>query len=118
MRWLVYLRYSTDLVLQHDVDIRPLSSSIASVDIIAGSAPALYTEVLSPVFSSANNTFTVGDLGAFSLTGTEGDAIQLWIYGFLLQVDPRTGPAVAAGLQKSSRRLMYISDVSWKTYNQ
>ena len=64
---------------------------------IEGSAPALYTEVLSPVFDSANNTFTIGDLGAISPTGTEGDAIQLWSYGFLAEVDPRSGQAVAAG---------------------
>jgi len=66
-------------------------------DSIVGSAPALYTEVLSPVFSTANNTFTIGDLGAISPSGTEGDAFQLWSYGFLAQVDPRTGKAVAAG---------------------
>ena len=66
-------------------------------DSIVGSAPDLYTEVLSPVFSESNNTFTIGDLGAISPSGTEGDAIQLWSYGFLAQVDPRTGRAVAAG---------------------
>ncbi|ORY33496.1 hypothetical protein BCR39DRAFT_520445 [Naematelia encephala] len=66
-------------------------------DSIAGSAPALYTEVLSPVFSTANGTFSIGDLGAISPTGTEGDAIQLWSYGFLAQVDPRTGKPVAQG---------------------
>ncbi|WWD19585.1 hypothetical protein CI109_104046 [Kwoniella shandongensis] len=68
---------------------------------IAGSAPALYTEVLSPIWSiginGGNGTFTIGDLGAISPTGTEGDAIQLWSYGFLAQVDPRTGRPVAAG---------------------
>ncbi|KAK8853168.1 hypothetical protein IAR55_003869 [Kwoniella newhampshirensis] len=67
---------------------------------IAGSAPALYTEVLSPLWSanSTNTTeFTIGDLGAISPTGTEGDAIQLWSYGFLAQVDPRTGRPVAGG---------------------
>jgi hypothetical protein len=58
---------------------------------------ALYTEVLSPVWSSSNNTFLLGDLGAISPEGTEGDAIQLWSYGFLAQVDPRTGRPVAAG---------------------
>ncbi len=66
-------------------------------DSITGSAPDLYTEVLSPVFSTANNNFTIGDLGAISPSGTEGDAIQLWSYGFLAQVDPRTGRPVAAG---------------------
>ena len=68
-------------------------------DSIEGSAPALYTEVLSPVFDGNNNTFTIGDLGAISPTGTEGDAIQLWSYGFLAQVDPRSGRAVPAGFQ-------------------
>lgn len=66
-------------------------------DSIQGSAPALYTEVLSPIWSSTNNTFSIGDLGAISPEGTEGDAIQLWSYGFLAQVDPRTGVPVAAG---------------------
>lgn len=68
-------------------------------DSIQGSAPALYTEVLSPIFQGDNNTFTIGDLGAISPTGTEGDAIQLWSYGFLAQVDPRSGRAVAAGFE-------------------
>jgi hypothetical protein len=66
---------------------------------IQGSAPALYTEVLSPIFDSTNGTFSIGDLGAISPTGTEGDAIQLWSYGFLAQVDPRSGRAVAAGFE-------------------
>lgn len=66
-------------------------------DSIQGSAPALYTEVLSPIFDLSNGTFSIGDLGAISPTGTEGDAIQLWSYGFLAQVDPRSGRAVAAG---------------------
>ncbi|KAK4689008.1 hypothetical protein P7C73_g1082, partial [Tremellales sp. Uapishka_1] len=79
-----------------------LTSSLLSAqtrlwDSIVGSAPDLYTEVLSPVFNSANNTFTIGDLGAISPEGTEGDAIQLWSYGFLAQVDPRSGRAVAGG---------------------
>lgn len=64
---------------------------------IEGSASALYTEVLSPIFDTANNTFAIGDLGAISPTGTEGDAIQLWSYGFLAEVDPRSGQPVAAG---------------------
>lgn len=64
---------------------------------IEGSAPALYTEVLSPLFAAENGNFTIGDLGAISPTGTEGDAIQLWSYGFLAQVDPRSGRPVAAG---------------------
>ena len=68
-------------------------------DSIEGSAPALYTEVLSPIFDSTNGTFSIGDLGAISPTGTEGDAIQLWSYGFLAQVDPRSGKAVAAGFE-------------------
>ena len=66
-------------------------------DSIPGSASALYTEVLSPVFSPANGTFTIGDLGALSPEGTAGDAIQLWSYGFLGQVDPRNGKPVASG---------------------
>ena len=64
---------------------------------IEGSAPALYTEVLSPVFDGSNGTFTIGDLGAISPEGTEGDAVQLWSYGFLAEVDPRSGKPVAAG---------------------
>ena len=40
-------------------------------DSIAGSASVLYTEVWTPVFS--NGTFTIGDLGAISPTGTEGE---------------------------------------------
>ena len=75
------------------------SAQIRLWDSIQGSAPALYTEVLSPVFDSTNGTFSIGDLGAISPTGTEGDAIQLWSYGFLAQVDPRSGRAVAAGFQ-------------------
>lgn len=66
---------------------------------IEGSAPALYTEVLSPIFESQNNTFTIGDLGAISPTGTEGDAVQLWSYGFLGLVDSRSGLPVADGFQ-------------------
>lgn len=69
-------------------------------DAIEGSAPALYTEVLSPIFDPNNNTFTIGDLGAISPTGTEGDAIHLWSYEFLAQVDPRSGSAVAAGFAR------------------
>ena len=49
------------------------------------------------MWSNSSNNFTIGDLGAISPSGTEGDAIQLWSYGFLAQVDPRTGKAVAAG---------------------
>jgi len=75
------------------------SAQIRLWDSIQGSAPALYTEVLSPVFDSTNGTFSIGDLGAISPTGTEGDAIQLWSYGFLAQVDPRSGRAVAAGFE-------------------
>lgn len=66
-------------------------------DSIAGSASALYTEVLSPVWNNSSNRFSIGNLGEISPEGTEGDAIQLWSYGFLAQVDPRTGRAVAAG---------------------
>ena len=75
------------------------SAQIRLWDSIQGSAPALYTEVLSPIFDSTNGTFSIGDLGAISPTGTEGDAIQLWSYGFLAQVDPRSGRAVAAGFE-------------------
>lgn len=39
-------------------------------DSIAGSASVLYTEVWTPVFN--NGSFTIGDLGAISPTGTEG----------------------------------------------
>ena len=74
-----------------------LSAQTRLWDSIEGSAPALYTEVLSPIFYPNNTTATIGDLGAISPTGTEGDAIQLWSYGFLAQVDPRSGRAVAAG---------------------
>lgn len=66
-------------------------------DSIAGSAPALYTEVLSPVFDAGTGKFSIGDLGALSPEGTEGDAIQLWSYGFLGLIDPRSERAVAAG---------------------
>lgn len=76
-----------------------IAAQIRLWDSIQGSAPALYTEVLSPIFDLTNGTFTIGDLGAISPTGTEGDAIQLWSYGFLAQVDPRSGRAVAAGFQ-------------------
>lgn len=77
-----------------------LSAQARLWDSIAGSASALYTEVLSPVFSNSTGTgrFTIGNLGELAPEGTEGDAIQLWSYGFLAQVDPRTGRAVAAGL--------------------
>lgn len=94
-------------------------------DSIAGSADVLYTEVWTPIFDNSTNTFSIGDLGAISPTGTEGelrceasvgtdfkertspidgmwnvlpgDAIQLWSYGFLGLIDPRTGRPVAAG---------------------
>jgi hypothetical protein len=66
-------------------------------DSIEGSSSVLYTEVWSPIYSKTNNTFSIGDLGAISEEGTEGDAIQLWSYGFLAQVDPRTGRPVANG---------------------
>lgn len=68
-------------------------------DSIAGSASVLYTEVWSPIYSKENSTFSIGDLGAISEEGTEGDAIQLWSYGFLAQVDPRTGRPVANGFE-------------------
>jgi hypothetical protein len=80
---------------------RLISTQTRLWDSIEGSAPALYTEVLSPIFDPNNNTFTIGDLGAISPTGTEGDAIQLWSYGFLAQVDPRSGRTVAAGFARS-----------------
>jgi hypothetical protein len=63
---------------------------------IAGSSSALYTEVWSPLFSNSTNTFSIGDLGAISPSGTEGDAVQLWSYGFLSAVTP-SGKAVAGG---------------------
>ena len=44
---------------------------------------------------SSNNTFTIGYLGAISLQGTEGYAIQLWTYGFLAHLHPRTCRPVA-----------------------
>jgi hypothetical protein len=59
---------------------------------------ALFSEVYSPLYDNSTNTFTIGDLGAISPTGTEGDAIQLWSYGFLAAIDPRTGRPVAADL--------------------
>ncbi len=43
--------------------------------------------------------FETGDLGRLSADGTEGDAFQLWSYGFLALVDPRNGRPVAAGLE-------------------
>jgi hypothetical protein len=49
------------------------------------------------VYNQTANTFSIGDLAAISPTGTEGDAIQLWSYGFLALVDPRTGKPVAVG---------------------
>ena len=89
-------------------------------DAIAGSKDVLYTEVWSPVFqppkqprgnstspltgngtapaagdSADGGSFAIGDLGKLSPEGTEGDAIQLWSYGFLAQIDPRTGTPVA-----------------------
>lgn len=69
---------------------------------IEGSASELYTEVWSPVFANATGTFTVGDLGALSPEGTEGDAVQLWSYGFLAMIDPRTGKPVAEGFGTSA----------------
>lgn len=67
-------------------------------DSISGSSSVLYTEVWSPLFDNQTNKFTIGDLGAISPTGTEGDAVQLWSYGFLATVDPRNGQAVAGGI--------------------
>ncbi|KAJ9096780.1 hypothetical protein QFC21_005050 [Naganishia friedmannii] len=58
----------------------------------------LFSEVYTPLFSNTTNSFTIGDLGAISPTGTEGDAIQLWAYAFLAAVDPRSGRPVASGL--------------------
>ncbi|KAL1410563.1 hypothetical protein Q8F55_004576 [Vanrija albida] len=66
-------------------------------DSIAGSESVLYTEVWSPVFNATTNKFDIGDLGAISPEGTEGNAFQLWSYAFLGLVDPRTGRPVAAG---------------------
>lgn len=83
-------------------------------DAIAGSKDVLYTEVWSPVFvprqprqgadatepaagdAAPGGSFAIGDLGKLSPEGTEGDAIQLWSYGFLAQIDPRTGTPVAS----------------------
>lgn len=42
-------------------------------DSIQGAASVLYTEVWSPLYDAASNTFTIGDLGAISPTGTEGE---------------------------------------------
>lgn len=67
-------------------------------DSIAGSKDVLWTEVWSPVFNKATGTFDIGDLGTKG-DGTEGDAVQLWSYGFLGLVDPRTGKPVAAGIE-------------------
>lgn len=66
-------------------------------DSISGSASVLWTEVWTPVFDTTNGTFSIGDLGALSSDGSEGDAIQLWSYGFLALRDPRSGRPVAAG---------------------
>lgn len=65
-------------------------------DSISGAPSVLYTEVWSPLWS--NSTFSIGDLGAISPSGTEGDAVQLWSYAFLAQLDPRNGAAVASGM--------------------
>ena len=59
--------------------------------------PAIFTEVYSPLWNNATERFDIGDLGAISPTGTEGDAVQLWSYGFLAALDARTGQAVAGG---------------------
>jgi len=45
-------------------------------DSIQGAASVLYTEVWSPLYDSASNTFTIGDLGAISPSGTEGEYIK------------------------------------------
>jgi hypothetical protein len=53
-------------------------------DSIAGSAPALYTEVLSPVWSNSTGNFSIGDLGALSPRGHGGgrdSAVELWVLG-------------------------------------
>ena len=65
---------------------------------IQGSSSALYAEVYSPLGNNSTQRFDIGDLGAISPSGTEGDAIQLWSYGALGLVNPLTGKAVAAGL--------------------
>jgi hypothetical protein len=64
-------------------------------DAIEGSAPVLWTEVWSPLLKGGR--FEIGDLGAISADGSEGDAVQLWSYGFLALRDARTGRPVAAG---------------------
>lgn len=103
-------------------------------DSIAGSKDVLYTEVWSPVFVppkqprgnstdiAANATapaagdradggsFAIGDLGKLSPEGTEGDAIQLWSYGFLAQIDPRTGTPVASWKPSGNGTAMVSED--------
>ncbi|BEJ02476.1 hypothetical protein CcaverHIS631_0702710 [Cutaneotrichosporon cavernicola] len=66
-------------------------------DAIQGSAPVLWTEVWSPIFHEGK--FAIGDLGAISADGSEGDAVQLWSYAFLALRDARTGRPVAAGFE-------------------
>ncbi|GMK59993.1 hypothetical protein CspeluHIS016_0902100 [Cutaneotrichosporon spelunceum] len=64
-------------------------------DAIQGSASVLWTEVWSPVLR--HDKFSVGDLGAISADGSEGNAVQLWSYAFLALRDARTGRPVVAG---------------------
>lgn len=68
---------------------------------IHGTQDAIWTEVWSPVYDNSTNSFIIGDLGALS-QGTEGDAIQLWSYGFLAAVDPTTSKPVAAGFDQQT----------------
>ncbi|CAK9782375.1 hypothetical protein CC85DRAFT_310507 [Cutaneotrichosporon oleaginosum] len=66
-------------------------------DAIAGAESVLWTEVWSPVLQG--DRFAIGDLGAISTDGSEGDAVQLWSYTFLALRDARTGRPVAAGFE-------------------
>lgn len=52
------------------------------------------TEVWSYSFDNTTSTFKVADLASLSPQGTESDAIQLWSYGFLGLIDPRTNRTI------------------------
>ena len=54
----------------------------------------LNTEVWSYAFDNATGAFAVADLASLSPDGTESDAIQLWSYGFLGLVDPRSNRTI------------------------
>lgn len=66
-------------------------------DSIAGSESVLWTEVWSPILHDGK--FSIGDLGAISADGSEGDAVQLWSYAFLALRDARTGRPAVAGFE-------------------